>query len=159
MDNTAQALLCGEYKDCVMSDGEWYRVDADFRTVLRILHYIEDGMELEKAARIFFMDRPPEGGHSTELMKSFIGEEYFPEEGKKRAYSFYHDAGLIAGAFMQCYGIDLFSADMHWHRFCALFSALDGRCAFSELVCCRIRKYGSPAEKLAARRITRLYGG
>ncbi|MBQ4226521.1 MAG: hypothetical protein II664_09430, partial [Oscillospiraceae bacterium] len=40
MDNTAQALLCGEYKDCVMSDGEWYRVDADFRTVLRILLYI-----------------------------------------------------------------------------------------------------------------------
>ena len=159
MDNTAQALLCGEYKDCVMSDGEWYRVDADFRTVLRILHYIEDGMELEKAARIFFMDRPPEGGNGAELMKSFIGEEYFPEEGKKRAYSFYHDAGLIAGAFMQCYGIDLFSEDMHWHRFCALFSSLSADCAFSRLIVCRTAKFQNVNERTAARKITRKYGG
>ncbi len=34
------------------------------------------------------------------------------------------DADLIYAAFMQAYGIDLIEADMHWHKFLALFSAL-----------------------------------
>lgn len=34
------------------------------------------------------------------------------------------DADLIYAAFMQAYGIDLITADMHWHKFLALFSAL-----------------------------------
>ena len=34
------------------------------------------------------------------------------------------DADIIYAAFMQAYGIDLIEADMHWHKFLALFSAL-----------------------------------
>lgn len=34
------------------------------------------------------------------------------------------DADLIYAAFLQAYGIDLLTADLHWHRFRALFDAL-----------------------------------
>ena len=34
------------------------------------------------------------------------------------------DADLIYAAFLQAYGIDLLTADLHWHKFRALFDAL-----------------------------------
>ena len=34
------------------------------------------------------------------------------------------DADLIYAAFLQAYGIDLLTADLHWHKFKSLFDAL-----------------------------------
>lgn len=34
------------------------------------------------------------------------------------------DADLIYAAFQQAYGVDLLTADLHWHKFKALFDAL-----------------------------------
>lgn len=41
-----------------------------------------------------------------------------------RVYSFEHDEELIYSAFIQCYGIDLCEANMHWWKFRALFDGL-----------------------------------
>ena len=39
---------------------------------------------------------------------------------------FDQDSDLIFAAFLECYGINLLKADMHWHEFLALFRGLHG---------------------------------
>ena len=62
------------------------------------------------------------------------------EEGKdfqkkvKRIYSFDYDSDYIYSAFLECYGIDLIDADMHWWKFKSLFKALSDDCMFSKIL-------------------------
>lgn len=47
------------------------------------------------------------------------------------------DADYIYAAFLQAYGIDLLEADMHWHKFLALFRALPGDTQMCRIMECR----------------------
>lgn len=52
-------------------------------------------------------------------------------------YSFTHDAGLIYGAFLTQYGIDLSRKSLHWWQFMALFEALEEDRVLKEVMRCR----------------------
>ena len=43
-----------------------------------------------------------------------------------RAFDWLIDSDYIYSAFLQQYGIDLETADMHWHKFLSLFNGLTG---------------------------------
>lgn len=51
-----------------------------------------------------------------------------------RAYDFEADAPDIYAAFMQAYGIDLNSADLHWWKFRALFFGLPEDCKIVKIM-------------------------
>jgi len=157
--SAGRMLICGDMPDEITVGGVLYRINSDMRTVLRVIHYIEEGMDIEDAAGIFWAEVPADRKKAAEIMTAFIGEEYIPQKDTKSAFSFYRDAAFIIGGFMECYGIDITADNMHWFRFRALFSALDGSCAFSRLIVCRTAKYSAAEEKLAARRIRMKYGG
>lgn len=55
-----------------------------------------------------------------------------------RAYDFDVDAPLIYSAFMSQYGIDLSTAEMHWHRFLYLFNGLDEEHKISKIIQYRV---------------------
>lgn len=80
---------------------------------------------------------------------------------QKRAYDFDVDAGRIAAAFQQAYGIDLTAGKpLHWWRFRALFENLPPDCRL-----CRIMDYRtadmtdlSPKTKAFYQRMQSVYG-
>lgn len=151
-----EMLLYGGGDDFIFSGGRKYYICCGFRSVLRIIRFIEEGGSADKAADMFFLYDKPE--NAAELMIGFIGKEYMPSE--RKAFSFYGDAALIAGAFMQCYGIDILahsSDSMHWHRFCSLFASLDGECSFSKIIKCRCGDFQSALCRTAARRLAGKY--
>lgn len=52
----------------------------------------------------------------------------------KQIYSFEHDDQYIYAAFMEQFGIDLSSADLHWWQFRALFNALSPDTLFVKIM-------------------------
>lgn len=148
-------LLYGMPAESISIGDRSYRIYSGFRAVLGVLHYIELTGDMNAAAKLFFRDEVADDETAVKMMKGFIGEEFIPDS--RKAFSFYGDAELLAGAFMQCYGIDIFSADMHWHRFRALFLSLDGECAFSQLIKCRTGNFPDTEQRLAVRRLCRKY--
>lgn len=139
--------------DRISYGGRDYPVRCGFRSILTILNCIETGAKPSDMTEYFFIGDIPENG--TELMTEFIGDEYIPQKGN--AFSFYGDFGLIFGAFMECYGINLFREDMHWHEFAAMFMSLPDNCAFSKLIKCRCGEFSDSRLKLRARRIAKKY--
>lgn len=139
--------------DSVSVSGKDYPVRSDFRSVFIILSSLETGAELSDMTEFFFVSDVPD--NAVRLMTEFIGEEYIPRKGN--AFSFYGDLGLIFGAFMECYGINLFRDTLHWHEFTALFMSLSGNCAFSRLIKCRCGEFPDGKMKLRARRIARSF--
>ena len=130
-----------------------YPIRSDFRSIFIILSSLESGAELSDMTEFFFLGDVPD--NAAQLMTGFIGEEYIPRKGN--AFSFYSDLGLIFGAFMECYGINLFRDELHWHEFTALFMSLSGTCAFSKLIKCRCGEFPDGKMKLRARRIARKF--
>ena len=61
-------------------------------------------------------------------------EESDFKKKNKRIYSFDYDSDYIYAAFLECYGIDLTSTDMHWWKFKSLFKALNDDCMFSKIL-------------------------
>lgn len=47
-------------------------------------------------------------------------------------YSYDYDADMIYAAFMQAYGIDLATIDLHWWQFRALFRNIPEECTFAK---------------------------
>lgn len=139
--------------DSISAGGRNYPVRSDFNSVFIILSSIEMGADVSDMTDYFFFGDAPE--NAEELMTEFIGEEYFPQKGK--AFSFYGDMGLIFGAFMECYGVNLFRDKLHWHEFTALFMSLSGDCAFSRIIKCRCGSFSDSGMRLRARRIARKY--
>ncbi len=159
MSGHGDMLLNGILPDSISVNGVPYEIETDFRAVLRIIDRIENGADVSCVLELYRNDIPLDRRAAAEKMLGFIGREHIPSPGAVKPYSFRRDAELIVGAFAECYGIDLTSEDMHWHRFRALFASLSRDCAFSQLVICRTAKFTEPSERLAARRILRRYGG
>ena len=53
------------------------------------------------------------------------------------------DGEFIVGSFMQSYGIDLTTCDMHWHMFKALFLSLPEDCKINQIMTLRSYKKSS----------------
>lgn len=62
-------------------------------------------------------------------------------------YSFEHDWAYIYSAFMECYNINLFTVNLHWWEFKALFEGLNQKCLFSRIMSFRSMKITSKMSK------------
>lgn len=132
----------------VTVDGKFYRVDLDFRNVLRMLEFLADD-DLLPEARDYLslkcvMKRPRNVSKVLAAVKALLFES--KPGGGERLTSFEQDAGLIRVAFRQEYGIDLFRDRLHWMEFTELLHNLPEGNRYEEVLGIRARPLPSPTK-------------
>lgn len=129
--------------DSVTVSGRKYRLNLDFRNVLRLMETMARD-DLIPGARDYLalkcvMRRPPRDvARVLEAVRKLLFPAQKPADGK-RLTSFEQDADLIRAAFRQAYGIDLYRDRLHWAEFSALLSALPDGSRYSEVLGIRAR--------------------
>jgi hypothetical protein len=124
--------------------GRRYRLDLDFRNVLRMMEILARDDLIPPARRWLalkcVMRRPP---RDTEAALTALRALLFPARPRdadgKRLTSFDQDADLIRAAFRQAYGIDLYRDKLHWIEFTELLNAIPEGSRYSEVVGIRVR--------------------
>ena len=89
-------------------DGKFYRMDFDFRNVLKMLERLdEDVLPEAKAYNALhcLCKRPKNALKVLEAVKGLLFNE--TRKNGRKVTDFVQDAGLIRAAFRQAYGIDL----------------------------------------------------
>lgn len=133
-------------------------IELCFKDGLDILNYIEIDIAINQILWFFtigtYEDKDVEKQEED-------NEEAVVKRKSKVVYSFIHDWGYIYSAFMQCYGVDLFSVDLHWWKFKAMFDALSDDTLFSKILGYRsvvISSKMSKEEKKFYRNMKKIYG-
>ena len=132
----------------VMVGRRWYKLDLDFRNVLRMMDVLRDeGLTPEAqeylAARC--VTKHPGRGVLDAVKTLLFGQET-QEQTHKRVTSFEQDAGLIRAAFWQAYGIDLYTARLHWLQFMELLQGLPEDTQYMNIVSIRARPMPPPTK-------------
>ena len=144
-------MLPTDYSESVNGREITIPVNTDFRTWMKFERLITDSRIPEDklvitALKLIFPKRLPcDISQAVIFMLEFYrcGREIPESSGtvmleSRLSYSFDHDFPMIAAAFMEKYGIDLWDIPyMHWWKFRALFSALHD-CRFTEICSYRI---------------------
>ena len=150
--------------ESVEIDGAEYPINWDFRTSMLYELLIQDdevpdGRKIEEALKLYYPRIPRNQRAAVERIIWFYrcGKTDEPginqrpaaeiDEHPKPVYSFEYDADYIYGAFMEQYGIDLSTSDLHWWKFRALFKSLDERCEFVKIMGYRSMKISGKMSK------------
>lgn len=151
------SLLTERLPETVEIDGAHVPVNADFRVILRIDEMRESEVgESERgveALRLFYGYIPQNIETAAERMLWFMqcgrqGEGGEQDTPQKPDFSFSHDAGLIASAFFDQYGIDLAGIlFLHWWQFRALLEGLRAEHLFCEVRRIRSMDLGKVKDK------------
>ena len=123
-------------------DGRFYRLDFDFRNVLRMMEIMQrDDLipEAREYKALRCLTKHPRNVHQVMLAVRALLFEEKPTGDEKKVTSFEQDAGLIRSAFRQCYGIDLFRARLHWLEFRELLQNIPDGSRYSEVLGIRTR--------------------
>lgn len=125
----------------VTVNGRFYRLDFDFRNVLRMIDILDrdDLMPEAKAynAMKCLCGRPRNAVRVMEAVKGLLFKA--PRKKGQKVTDFEQDAGLIRAAFRQAYGIDLYRDHLHWFEFTELLNAIPEGSRYSEVVGIRVR--------------------
>ena len=128
--------------DGVEVDGKFYKLDFEFRNVLRMIEVL-DQKNLMPEAKAYnalkcLCKRPKNALKVLEAVKGLLFKAPRKTGGKK-VTDFVQDAGLIRAAFRQAYGIDLYRDKLHWIEFTELLNAIPEGNRYSEVVGIRAR--------------------
>ena len=119
-----------------------YRLDLDFRNVLRMMEILQRDDLMPKAREYLalkcIMKRPRDTGAVLAAVKGLLFEET-PSKDEKKVTSFEQDAGLIRAAFRQAYGIDLYTEKLHWFAFSELLRNIPDGSRYAEVIGIRVR--------------------
>jgi hypothetical protein len=123
-------------------DGRFYKLDFEFRNVLRMIDVLDqnDLMPEAKAHNALkcLCKRPKNALKVLEAVKGLLFKAPRKTGGKK-VTDFVQDAGLIRAAFRQAYGIDLYRDNLHWIEFTELLNAIPEGNRYSDVVGIRAR--------------------
>jgi hypothetical protein len=131
--------------DSVTVDGRRYRLDLDFRNVLRMLDELaRDDLIPEareyRALKCVLKHPPRRVGPVLAAVRELL---FPPIEGNRhhdrRVTDYEQDADLIRAAFRQNYNIDLYRDRLHWMEFTCLIGALPEGSRYSDIVGIRAR--------------------
>lgn len=128
--------------DGVTVDGRFYRLDFDFRNVLRMMGELtrEDVMpEAREYNALRCLTRRPRNVSKVLAAVRELLFEKPPKRDGPRVTDFVQDAGMIRAAFRQAYGIDLYRDRLHWIEFRELLNAIPEGSRYSEVVGIRAR--------------------
>ena len=128
-----------------------YRLDLDFRNVLRMMDVLADDSLIPEAreynALCCIMKHPPK---RTAPVMMAVRLMLFPEQKQqadsKKLTDFVQDADLIRAAFMQEYGINLFRDKLHWCEFTALLGGLPEGSRYTDVLGIRARPMPKPTK-------------
>ena len=131
----------------VTVDGRFYKLDFDFRNVLKMMETLarEDLMpEAKEYLAVKCLTRFPQ---NTSKVLAAVRALLFdrPPKGEK-VTDFAQDAGLIRAAFRQAYGIDLYREKLHWIEFSELLNAIPEGNRYAEVIGIRVRPIPSPTK-------------
>lgn len=128
--------------DGVEVDGKFYKMDFDFRNVLRMIDVLDREDMLPEAqahkALLCLQKRPRNALKVLEAVKGLLFKAPRKKAGQK-VTDFVQDAGLIRAAFWQAYGINLYRDKLHWIEFTELLNAIPEGSRYSEVVGIRAR--------------------
>lgn len=134
--------------------GRFYRLDFDFRNVLRMIDELDrqDLMPEAKAYRALrcLTRHPRNVGPVLDAVKGLLFQRR--STSGPRVTDFVQDAGLIRAAFRQAYGIDLYKDRLHYLAFIELLNAIPEGTRYSYVVGIRARPMPAPTKYNAEER-------
>lgn len=133
----------------VTVDGRFYKLDFDFRNVLRMMDEL-DRDDVMPEARAYnalkcLTNRPKNVPKVLEAVKGLLFQEK-PKKDAQKVTDFVQDAGMIRAAFRQAYGIDLYRDRLHWIEFSELLNAIPDGSRYAEVVGIRVRPMPAPTK-------------
>lgn len=177
--------LSESLEDEIEIDGETYRLNLSFDTVLRFFDLMNDKhfLDVDKIEIAFRMFVDADDGFDFEtkynvietIVKRFIldkdegdlpepdSDTEAPQSGGRRYYDFKKDAEFIYASFMQEYGIDLIEQQgkLRWEKFKALLVGLRDETKFKEIIGIRAmdlpRGKGMEEERRRIRKLKKIY--
>lgn len=133
MDLTQKAL-----PNTVVVGGKAFSVYTDFRLWMRFeiaVSKLKHGERLDVSC--LFKNDMPAYCDLTELFSFSRPESLLPRPVHRNSaivFDYELDAELIYAAFFGQYSIDLFEADLHWHKFLALLKGLNDSTVLSKVI-------------------------
>lgn len=135
--------------DGVTVDGKFYKMDFDFRNVLKMVDVLDrdDLMPEAKAYKALccLCKRPKNVYKTLEAVKALLFTKPRKKGGPKIT-DFIQDAPLIRAAFRQAYGIDLYRDRLHYIEFMELLNAIPEGSRYAEVLGIRARPIPSPTK-------------
>ena len=133
----------------VTVDGRFYKLDFDFRNVLRMMDEL-DRDDIMPEARAYnalkcLTNRPKNVPKVLEAVKGLLFQEK-PKKDAQKVTDFVQDAGMIRAAFRQAYGIDLYRDRLHWIEFSEMLNAIPEGSRYAEVVGIRVRPMPAPTK-------------
>lgn len=125
-------------------NGKFYRMNFDFRNVIKMMEILGDD-DLMPQAREYnalkcLMKHPRNVRLVLLAVKNLLfGKPTSQAEDKQKITDFTQDAPLIRAAFKQAYNIDLYRDKLHWIEFRELLNAIPGGNRYSEVIGIRVR--------------------
>lgn len=137
----------------VVVNGRKVRLNLDFRNVLRMMETLQRSDLMAEAREwkaVKCVCKHPRPG-VLEAVRALLFSDTKAGDGKK-VTSFEQDAGLIRAAFRQCYGINLWTAKLHWMEFVDLLHAIPDGTRYMETIGIRARELPAPTKYNAKER-------
>ena len=135
--------------DGVTVDGRFYKLDFDFRNVLRMIDILDDDDLMPDAQEynaVRCLTKHPRNVHKVlEAVKALLFD-HSPKKDSQKVTDFVQDAGMIRAAFRQAYGIDLYTEKLHWIAFTELLNAIPEGNRYAEIVGIRARPIPAPTK-------------
>ena len=135
--------------DGVTVDGRFYKLDFDFRNVLRMMEELDRDDVMPEAcaynALKCLTNRPKNVRKVLEAVKGLLFQEK-PKKDAQKVTDFVQDAGMIRAAFRQAYGIDLYRDRLHWIEFSELLNAIPEGNRYTEVIGIRARPMPAPTK-------------
>lgn len=137
-------MLHEKLPDSVTVNGRRYRLDLDFRNVLRMMD-VMDRKDLLPGARAYValkcvMKRPPKDAAP---VLAAVNALLFPArkkpEKREKLTDLKQDADLIRAAFLQSYGVNLWRDRLHWFEFSGLLACIPGGSRYADIIGIRAR--------------------
>lgn len=135
--------------DGVTVGGRFYRLDFDFRNVLRMMETMARDDLMPEAREYLALKcltkRPRNVSKVLAAVRSLLFVKTYKADAKK-VTDFEQDAALIRAAFRQAYGIDLYRDRLHWIEFSELLNAIPEGNRYAEVIGIRVRPIPSPTK-------------
>lgn len=143
--------LTGAFPESLKISGKEYLINSGFRTVLECNRILEETPDLPednllRILKLFYREGPRDVWTEEFVNQMFwffsCGREKetkrFPRKiagvNGKKPFDFVKDADLIYAAFMQQYGIDLNTQDMHWWKFMTLLENISADTRLAKVI-------------------------
>lgn len=133
----------------VTVDGKFYKLDFDFRNVLRMMDVL-GSKDLMPAAKAYnavhcLTKRPKNVFKVLNAVQQLLFDQR-PQKDAQKVTDFVQDAGMIRAAFLQVYGINLYRDKLHWIEFKELLNAIPEGSRYAEVVGIRSRPLPAPTK-------------